>query len=257
MRGRENENEKEKEVGGESGVDPEGVASVGGTMPEVSISALDARQQKLIENARAALERENFDYALEACAAVLAAEPGCVTVRRLQRDVQLTQLAGAKGLVARAVAGLSAIPFVLRRLKATPEETLQMAERWLATDPKSVSGLKLLAEAARALEWRETTVFALEAIREVEPGDRANLVALGEAWIVVGRAGDARRLAEEMLRSLPADAAAQELLRRAALVETVTKGNWEAPGSFREKLNSDAEARNKETPREDAGSTTG
>ncbi len=37
-------------------------------MPEIAVTSLDPRQQKLIDNARIALERGQLDYTLDACA---------------------------------------------------------------------------------------------------------------------------------------------------------------------------------------------
>ena len=54
-------------------------------MPEIPVAQLDPRHQKLIENARIALDRGNLDYVLEVTAQVLKMQPGCLPVRKLQR----------------------------------------------------------------------------------------------------------------------------------------------------------------------------
>jgi tetratricopeptide (TPR) repeat protein len=102
--------------------------------------------------------------------------------------------------------------------------------------------LKLLAEAAVGLGLSETVAFALEAVRELEPDNRVNLLALGEAWIVAGKAAEAVKTAEQLLKQKPADADAQALLRKASVAQTVSKGNWEAQGDFRAKLRDEAQA---------------
>jgi len=204
--------------------------------------ALDARQQKLVENVRIALDRGNLDYALEACAQVLKAAPGCLPVRKLQRVVQLRQFRARNRLVAKALDGLTATLFLLGGGKRTPEQSLEVAEKMLAGDPTSATALKLLAEAARALDWPETAVFALEAIRELRPDDRENLLALGDAWLAAGGAAEALRIADAILKTQTVDADAQNLMRRASIAQTMTKGNWESSASFRDKLQNEVQA---------------
>src|SRR6185369_11785612 len=148
-------------------------------MPEVSVASLDPRQQKLIENARVALERGNLDYALEVTAQVLKAAPGCLPVRKLQRVAQLRQTKGKGGFMAKMSSGISSAPFMFGGGKKDPAKLLESVDALLAKDPNNVQALKLLAEAAGALGFPETVAFALDAVREIDPNNRDNLLALG------------------------------------------------------------------------------
>src|SRR5687767_10867558 len=169
-------------------------------MPEVSVASLDPRHQKLIENARVALERGNLEYVLEVTSQVLKVQPGCLPVRKLQRVAQLRQHRGKSGgFMGKAFSGFSTAPFMFGG-KKEPAKQLETAEGILAKDPTSVAGLRMLAEAAGALGLNETAAFALEAVREIEPGNRANLLALGEALLTAGKAVDALKMADELLR---------------------------------------------------------
>jgi tetratricopeptide (TPR) repeat protein len=105
-----------------------------------------------------------------------------------------------------------------------------------------VAALKLLAEAAGGLGLLETVAFALEAVRELEPENRANLLALAEACLAAGNAAEALKIVDEMLRARPTDAEAQALMRRASVAQTVTKHNWEDKASYRDKLRDAAQA---------------
>src|SRR5436305_13964586 len=101
-------------------------------MPEVPVSALDPRHQKLVENARVALERGNLDYVLEVTAQVLKTAPGCLPVRRLQRVAQLRQAkAKGGGFMSRVSSGLSNAPFMFAG-KKEPAKQLESAEMLLA-----------------------------------------------------------------------------------------------------------------------------
>jgi tetratricopeptide (TPR) repeat protein len=213
-------------------------------MAEVSVASLDPRHQKLIENARVALERGNFDYVLEVTAQVLKAAPGCLPVRKLQRVAQLRRSRGkGGGFMARISSGLSTAPFMFGANRKDPVSLLEAAETLLTKDPNNITALKMLAEAAGALKLPETVAFALDAIREIEPENRANLLALGEAWLAAGKPGEALRIADEILRMKPVDADAQNLMRKSSVAQTVVKHSWDQQTTtYRDKLRDEAQA---------------
>jgi hypothetical protein len=211
-------------------------------MPEVSLTALDERQQKLVENAQVALARGNIDYVVTVCEPILQEAPGCLPVRRLLRTALLARLHGKNSLLAKAGGVLSRAPFFLSTKASGPEVMRERADKLLKSDPTSVTALKLLAGAAAQLGWKETAVFAREAVRELAPHDQANLIALGEALLTVDRPADALRIADDILRHRPVDGDAQNLMRKASIAQTVAKGNWEKTGNYREKLKPEPEA---------------
>lgn len=211
-------------------------------MPEVPVASLDPRHQKLVENARVALDRGNLDYVLEVTAQVLKVQPGCLPVRKLQRVAQLRAARGKSGgFMGRALSGLSNAPFRFGG-KKEPAKMLETAETMLAKDPGSVPALKMLAEAATGLGLPETAAFALDAIREIEPANRANLLALGEAWLAAGKPNEALQVADEILRDKPTDAEAQNLMRKASVAQTVVKHKWDDQASYRGKLRDEKES---------------
>jgi len=212
-------------------------------MPEIPVAQLDPRHQKLIENARIALDRGNLEYVLEVTAQVLKMQPGCLPVRKLQRVAQLRGLKGRPGgFMGKAISGLSAAPFMFGSAKKDPAKLLESAEGLLAKDPTNIPALKMLAEAAQALGLPETVAFALDAVRELEPTNKANLLALGEAWLAAGKPTEALRTADEILRDKPNDADAQNLMRKASVAQTVDKHKWESQAGFRDKLRDEAQA---------------
>lgn len=203
-------------------------------MPDTPLTTLDSRQQKLIGNARRAFDKGNLEYVLTVCGEVLRDQPGCLSVRRLQRMAQLRQSKGS-GWMGKALGGLTALPFSLSKAK-DPQENLARAEKLLAGDPGNVSALNLLADAAKGFDWPETAAFAYEAIRELEPDNRDNLLALGEACLNAGKPDDALQVADEILKINPVDGEAQSLMRKASIARTTTQGHWEREGDYREKL---------------------
>lgn len=211
-------------------------------MPDTPVSALDARQQKLADNVRVAFERGELDYVLEMAGQILKTAPGCVAVRRWQRAAQLKQTPGRGGLFSRALGRVTTAPFFLATRSKEPAQAFAAAEKILAADPTNLGALKQLAAAASALDWPETAVLALEAARDLAPADHGNLIALGEAWLAGGNPQEALRLADEVLRTRPVDAAAQNLMRTASIAQTMARGNWESGEGFRTKLKDEAAA---------------
>ena len=211
-------------------------------MPEVPVGSLDPRHQKLVENARVALDRGQLDYVFEVTTQVLKVQPGCLPVRRLQRVAQLRTAKGRGGFMSRMSSGLSTAPFMFGGGRKEPAKLLEAAESLLAKDPNSVPALKMMAEAAQGLGFRETVAFALDAVRELDPADRGNLLALGEAWLAAGKPAEALKIADEILATKPTDSDAQSLMRKASVAQTVTKIGWDNQANYRDKLRDEKEA---------------
>lgn len=210
-------------------------------MPDIPVSSLEPRLQRQVENAQIALQRAQLDYVIEVCAQVLRQAPGCVPVRKLQRVAQMRQAQGRSRFLTKAFGSVTQAGFLFGG-KKDPARALETAEKVLMSDPANVPALKLLAEAAQGLDLPGTVVFAWEAVKELQPDDAATLLALGEAQLAVGRAKEALRTADELLRKMPQDGDALALMRRASVAQTMEQGKWEAQGSFREKLRDEAQA---------------
>ncbi len=208
-------------------------------MTEQSVATLDPRLQKTVESARVAFERGNYDYAIELARDVLGSAPGCLPVRKLLRTAQLKRGGSGDGFFAKALGRVSTAPFLVSgnaALGKDPIKALVNAQKMLDAEPNSVAGLRLLGDAANALGWHETAVFAFEALRENAPDDLANLVALGRAHLGAGRADAAVRCAEAVLARESLNGAAQALLKDASVAQTLKAGRWDEGGDFRAKV---------------------
>ncbi|MCC6414985.1 MAG: tetratricopeptide repeat protein [Opitutaceae bacterium] len=205
-------------------------------MPDLPPKSLAAREQKLLENAHRAFERGELEYTLTACAEVLTAAPGCLTARRLYRAASRKKFSRTGGWIGKAIGGLTSLPFTLSGRDTSPAAQLAQSDKILAKDPYSITGLRLLAEAALAHDWPETAAFALEAIRELEPDNRDNLLALGEAWLAAQNPEAALRVADAVLALNAVDGAGQDLMRKASIARATREGRWEAGGNYRAKL---------------------
>lgn len=210
-------------------------------MPEVPLTALDVRLQKQVETAQVALQRGNLDYVIEVTTQVLKHAPGCLPVRRLQRTAQVRQHESKNKLVAKALGSVTMAGFLFAS-KKDPQKAFENAEKMIAADPTNVAALKSLAEAANALELPETSAFAWECIRDLNPRDHDTLMHLGEAYLAARMPKQAVKVADDMLKLRPQDGDALALMRKASVAQTMDKGNWESQSSFRSKLRDESQA---------------
>ncbi|MEI6862512.1 MAG: hypothetical protein WCL04_09705 [Verrucomicrobiota bacterium] len=209
-------------------------------MPDVTVSSLDSRLQKQVENAQTALQRGNLDYVLDVAAQVLKAAPGCLPVRKLLRTAQLKHHQ-SKSKFGAKFGSVTQAGFLSFGGGKEPAKMLENAEKLLGGDPTSVPALKLLAEATGALGYPETSAWALECAMEAKPNDTEIMLKLGEAYLVIKKPKDALRIADMLLKINSNDGKALDLSRRASIVETTEKGNWDdQKGSFRDKLKDEA-----------------
>jgi len=195
-------------------------------MPDVALTSLDVRLQKQVESAQSASQQGDADRAAEIYATILKEQPGCVAVRKLERTVLLKATVAKPGGLARMVRVVSSSPFLFNgnlRLKDEPRLALASAEQVLRRDPENVAALSLLSQAALALGWPETAVFAAETARGLEP-DRPDLaLALGHALMAAGRTAEAVAAAKAALRLQADHAGALALQRDAAVADTLAR----------------------------------
>jgi tetratricopeptide (TPR) repeat protein len=196
-------------------------------MSEVLVNSLSIALQKQVESARAAFDRGKPEQAAELCAKILEEQPACLSVRKLERAALLKLVKARQSGISKMVMAVSTAPFLLGgslRLKDEPRMALASAEKLLRRDPQNIAALNLLGQAALALDWPETAVFAYEAASDLEQGRVDIWISLSGAYLASGRAEDAALAAEEALRLHPANADALTLQRSAAVAVTMARG---------------------------------
>lgn len=210
-------------------------------MQEISAKELDSRVRKQFENARIAIDRGNFEYAVELCAAILVHEPGCLEVRRLLRHAQQCVFANrgqgfGRKLFRKAASG-ALVAYGGGYVKKKPAFAMEQGERALFFSPFSKGALSLVAAGAERLELFHTAAFCLSAICEANPEDFEHLKRYCEALIKTGETTQAVSLAERLSRLKPENAPIQELVKSASVAHSINKGKWaEEEQDFRSKL---------------------
>jgi tetratricopeptide (TPR) repeat protein len=213
-------------------------------MQEVSLSELDPRLQKQIENACKAVDK-NPSYAVDIISNIVSRNPGCLDARRLLRQAQeRVHVAKRKGLSS-FMSKVTSIPFSMggyAKVKKNPHEALLAAEQMLNANPGNIVGHKMIGAAAEALEFFETAAFAYEEIRKIEPNDLGNIKALMSAYMRIGKSEEAIRIGDDAYLEHPTDEEIQSLIKQASVEQSINKGNWEDEKSFRDKLKDEEQA---------------
>ncbi|MCH6257852.1 tetratricopeptide repeat protein [Puniceicoccaceae bacterium K14] len=209
-------------------------------MSTVPASSLDPRDQKQFSNAIAAIDRGNFEYAVDICIRLLEKTPSCLEVRSILRDAQcrIFDKEGAfiANLFKKAVS--SAISAWGRlKVKKQPDKAMILGEKALSFYPYSTVALSLVAHGARSVSLNETEAFCLQSICDRFPDNVTKLERLCKALIEIGQTDDALVVAEKLISLRPGNTDVQELVKSASVAHSINRGKWaEKEKDFRSKL---------------------
>jgi len=211
-------------------------------MEEISLTDLDTRVQKQVENARKAVDR-NPGYAVDILSNILVRHPGCLEARQVLHKAQQRAKSGkSKGLggLLQKLTGLASGGD--SKVKKDPEKALESAEQMLTANPANPAGYKLLGAAAGALDLKETAAFAYEELHALDKSNTEHAKSLMRAYIEIGKTKEAVEVGDRAYRANPSDDEVQALIRQASVAQTMEKGKWEEDESFRSKLKDEGES---------------
>jgi len=207
------------------------------TLQEESINQLDPRLRKQIEGARKNLTK-NPSIVITVCTNILERHPGCLEVRKLLRQAQKRAKSGKTSGMGKLFGKVTSAPFAQKAKKGLdndPVAVMVQAEKSITENPDLPLGYRILGQAAERLKLFDTAVFAYEGLVEVD-GAEEHQIMLGNALIEAKRPKEAIVLGDKILMKNAANEAAQELVRRASVAESMDRGRWEEDSDFREKL---------------------
>jgi tetratricopeptide (TPR) repeat protein len=199
-------------------------------MAEIPLSGLSRELRQLHTKGVEALQRDNFDYAIELFLQVLRNAPNCVDVRRALRRAQVGKSGAKGGLFKKMLSGASTAPLVAKgqlALRGDPAEALQIAEQILASDPNSSTGHRIAAEASLALEMPQTALLSFELLARTHPKDKATIIQFGNALADVGQVARAERALVELQRQAPNDPEVAQALKDLSARRTLNEGGYD------------------------------
>ena len=213
-------------------------------MEEIPLKKIDLRLQKQIENARKSISK-NPSFAINILGHIADTQPACLEIRQLLREAQykLAGVPSSKGggffsKIGYSLAGMS----LAGKIKKDPAAALKPIEELIAKDVYQPEGHRFLAEAASALGLKQTQAFALEQLFAVSPESVADAKNLIRLYIKLGQNQDALRVADRAQKAHVMDEELQSLAKKAAVEQSIHKGQWDSDQSFREKLKDEEQA---------------
>jgi len=191
-----------------------------------------------------ALQRENYDYALDLFTQVLEKEPGFYEARKALRTAQSKKSGGnTGGFFKKAFSNVGASPQLAKAkmaLQKNPAEAMVTVEQILNGDPNNSMAHRLMADAAEALEMPRTAALSLEVLAKNSPKDKNLAIEYGKALADAGEVQKAERTLAEFSRMMPNDPEVSQALKNLSARHTMNSGGYDAladgQGSYRDIL---------------------
>ncbi len=192
--------------------------------------------------AMAAIELQNFDYAISLLQELLKQEPEFLTGRQLLRRAEVTKTKSAK----KSFFNISTAPIGVmkaqREMKTDPKRAVEMLEDVLEIEPYNRQANLLLKEAAVAAGWPEIGVFALRSLLEEHPRDVKVLHELGRLYHQLGDYENEVEVYNQITATNPLDAQALRLGKDALARASMKRGGWTEAESYRDLIKDKDEA---------------
>jgi len=219
------------------------------SMAEKSLNDLTRDMRVLFTRGHDALQRDNFDYAIDLFNQVLAREPGLYECRRELRAAQMRKAGGGGGFMKKMWSSASSSPLVVKgeaALRREPAEALQIAEQILNNDPNNSGAHRLIVKAATALEMPRTAVLSLELLYHNAPRDKDIAIQLANGLANIGEVKRGEQILTNLQSSMPHDNDVAQALKDISARNTMDEGGYDTladgSGSFRDILRNKEEA---------------
>lgn len=218
-------------------------------MAEKSLNDLTRELRVCFNKGHDALQRDNFDYAIDLFNQVLAREPGLHECRRELRAAQMRKAGGGGGFMKKMWSSASSSPLVAKgevALRRDPAEALQIAEQILNNDPNNSAAHRLIVKAATALQMPRTAVLSLEILYHNSPKDKEIGIQLANALANTGEVARAEQILTNLQAAMPMDNDVAQALKDISARNTMDEGGYdtlaEGTGSYRDILKNKEEA---------------
>lgn len=218
-------------------------------MAEKSLKDLPRDLRGLFTKGNDALQRENFEYAIDLFNQVLTREPGLHECRRLLRAAQLKNAGKAGGFFKKVFSSASSSPMVAKgqmALRKDPAEALPIAEHILNTDPTNSGAHRLIVEAATAMQMPHTAVLSLEMLLRNSPRDKEVAIQFAHLLAEIGQPRKGESILADLYRANPTDNDLAQALKDLSAKKTLDEGGYDSladgGGSYRDILRNKEEA---------------
>jgi len=177
--------------------------------------AAPTASSKLVERAREAVKKKNYDYAVELFLEHLKVTPADVEARKelraVERERHKVNPPGMmqRGKIALMVSTARSMPVS----KKDPEKTMINCEETLKADPTAVPVLLKLGEACSYANQNDVAIFVFEDALTLDPKNADGLRLLGRVFRAVDKMEKALACFERLKKILPQDQEANNMVR--------------------------------------------
>jgi tetratricopeptide (TPR) repeat protein len=207
-------------------------------MDAVELNDLDPRIVKQVEELRKKMQN-NPAHAIGILEGIVKRNPACLEVRQLLRQAQNKGAAGKMPPLAKILLPLTNLTLTLgadKKIANAPLAVMEAAEKAISANPLNTAAHALLGKAALAAGLIETAIFAFESFRSIEPKDTTNAKALMNAYMDNQQTEEAIKVGDATLRVNPTDDEIANLIKKASVQQSISKGKWDEEKDFRSKL---------------------
>ena len=204
-------------------------------MAEVTLEQVPQKTKDLFNRGFVAMERGNFEYAMDMFTACLELEPNLHRARKFLRVAEIKQFkskgGGQLAHLMSSITGLSSMAKAQSMLKSKPLQAIQAIEKLLRKDPLNLNHIKLLDKAAEAANEPEIAIQTLAIALEHFPRDITILERLGRLYMKTDQPKLGRQCFETLCELKPNDSTALKLLKDAMAIDSMSKDGWEKVGN--------------------------
>ena len=204
-------------------------------MAEVTLEQVPQKTKDLFNRGFVAMERGNFEYAMDMFTACLELEPNLHRARKFLRIAEIKQFkskgGGQLAHLMSTITGLSSMAKAQSMLKSKPMQAIQAIEKLLRKDPLNLNHIKLLDKAAEAANEPEIAIQTLAIALEHFPREITILERLGRLYMKTDQPKLGRQCFETLCELKPNDSAALKLLKDAMAIDSMSKDGWEKVGN--------------------------
>lgn len=199
-----------------------------------------------------ALEKKNYDYAIEMLLQVVQEEPRFFEARKeLHRAELAKHELNPPSLVSLALVKFAnLIPLSLALIyeaQKNYEKAIAFYEEMLKHELANTSYLKKIYKCALKNEWPEVAVVALESLYALKPDNADVPRILGELYRDLQDVEKATHYLKKSLETNPHDQKVSKMLKDIEALRTIKTGGWDQRGSYRSKIKNEHEARDLES----------
>lgn len=209
---------------------------------------------KLFDRGRIALERGNYDYAMDIFTQILHINPSHLDSRKALREVQKRKFQDA-GMPSSAkylcwVKGIGSLLklFIMSLLKRY-DDAIEACEGLLKHYPSSKYVNFKLAKLCTYQGYTDVAIWVFEELRKENPDNVRILRCLGDLYKKKNDAKNAAECYERVIQLDPTDREAQQSLRDIAAIRTMIEGRWTdagKEGGYRKMLRDEQKAQDLE-----------